>query len=286
MIRLPNRFHALCLLCLLPLPALAQAPVVDDSENYAIFDEQQTARRPSVANDYSDNEDIALARDNESDYQGQAELLNKLKGMQQDIQELRGQLEVQSHELAVLKQQQLSFYNDLNTRLSSNTNQPTVQAIEKPTELKPNPTQQAVFNATNTPAVITSRTNPAEEQISYLAAYDLVKNKRFDEALIAMQTFVAHYPNGGYTANAQYWLGELYMVQKDWSKAIEHFEIVLNHFSTSSKAAACSLKIGYALAASGKKNQARQRLQQVINNYPDTPTAQLAATKLKTIGSS
>lgn len=129
-----------------------------------------------------------------------------------------------------------------------------------------------------------ARSNPADEQISYLAAYELVKNKRFDDALVAMQAFVTQYPQGGYTANAQYWLGELYMVKNNYPKAIDHFEIVLKQFPSSSKAAACTLKIGYALAASGKDNEARLRLQQVLKNYPDTPTAQLAATKLESLG--
>ena len=41
------------------------------------------------------------------------------------------------------------------------------------------------------PADVTpvSRVNPADEQISYLAAYELVKNKRYDDALNAMQYF-------------------------------------------------------------------------------------------------
>jgi tol-pal system protein YbgF len=294
---------ALCFCSLLSLNAVAQAPVVDDSENFAILDEQQAAHEPPVAKtqlDYGDTEEeIALAQDNDMDNRDSADLLDKIKGMQQEIQELRGQLEVQTHELKSLQDQQLSFYKDIDSRL----NNAPAKALQSqpPTELTIDPAPAA--KATNTvaaahaqpqsqpintvtPIVTPSRSNPADEQISYLAAYDLVKNKRYDDALIAMQTFVSKYPQGGYTANAQYWLGELYMVKKNYPQAIEHFEIVLKHFSSSSKAAACSLKIGYALAASGKKADAIERLQQVLKNYPDTPTAQLAATKLKTLTAS
>ncbi|AHE68176.1 hypothetical protein Loa_02642 [Legionella oakridgensis ATCC 33761 = DSM 21215] len=73
------------------------------------------------------------------------------------------------------------------------------------------------------------------------------------------------------------------MLKKDYPKAIEHFEAVLQQFPSSSKSAASLLKIGYALAASGKNNEAKQRLQQVIKNYPDTNTAQLATTKLRSL---
>lgn len=300
MMRLLSLFFAVIFSCLFCLHAVAEAPVVDDSENFAILDEQQAAIEQPVAKaqlDYDDNDDeIALAQDNDTGRRTNTDLLDRLKGMQQEIQELRGQLEIQAHELKLLQQQQLAFYKDLDKRLSHadshslKINAPPL-AINEQTAIKAHtsssPTNVALAPTT---AFVTppspNRTNPADEQISYLAAYDLVKTKRFNEALIAMQNFVLTYPKGGYTANAHYWLGELYMVQKNYPEAIEHFDIVLKQFPNSSKSAASSLKIGYALAASGKKNEAKQRLEQVLRNYPDTPTAQLAMTKLKTLNAS
>lgn len=292
---------ALIICCILPLHSHAEAPVVDDSENFAILDEQQAASQQSVEqaqfdDDNLTDEEVPLAKDNVPSGDNNAVMVDKLQGMKQEIQELRGQLEVQAHDLKLLQQQQLAFYKDLDNRLRNPAAKTTPAApvtttpapattlsLDSQTTTAPKPA--SVVNKP-TAAVIapTSNTsNPADEQISYLAAYDLVKNKRYDEALIAMQTFVSNYPKGGYTANAQYWLGELYMVKKDYTKAIEHFEVVLKYFPTSSKSAACSLKIGYALAASGKSVEAKQRLKEVIKNFPDTPTAQLAAAKLKSL---
>lgn len=125
--------------------------------------------------------------------------------------------------------------------------------------------------------------NPAEEQIHYLAAYDLIKNKRFNDAIPAMQSFVTQYPNGGYTANAHYWLGELYMTQKDYTKANSQFDIVLSQFPSSNKAAPSLLKSAFALASSGKKQEAIARLKQVIKQYPDTQPAKMAEEKLKSL---
>jgi TolA-binding protein len=75
------------------------------------------------------------------------------------------------------------------------------------------------------------------------------------------------------------------MVKKNYPDAIQHFEIVLQQYPSSSKAAASLLKIGYALAESGRKQEAIERLQQVVKKYPDTNTAQLAQTKLDTLTS-
>lgn len=298
MIRNSRFLIAACFACLLPFQVYAEAPVVDDSENFALLDEQQAAYEQPVAraharetSDY--DEESALARDTtevSSHSNGNnAVLLDKVQGLQQEIQELRGQLEVQAHDLKLLQQQQLAFYKDLDARVR---NEPikTAKKDPAPTDLTV-ASNQTTPNATAQPqpvgAVInhTVRSNPADEQISYLAAYELVKNKKFDEALNAMQAFVTKYPQGGYTANAQYWLGELYMVKKNYPGAIERFEVVLQQFPSSSKSAASMLKIGYALAASGHKEDAIMRLQQVVKNYPDTNTAQLAKAKLESLSS-
>ncbi len=296
-----------CFICCLPMQVFAETPVVDDSENFAMLDEEQAARERPVAKaqlEQADNteEEIALARDNHDSYSSDgSELLNKVQGLQQDIQELRGQLETQAHELKSLQQQQLAFYKDLDARMRSDSPKSVQSAQTTPPEQPQELTVGPKISAATTPpaeptsaqkpgnqiaasVVTATRGNPANEQISYLAAYELIKNKHFDEALVAMQAFITRYPQGGYTANAQYWLGELYMVKNDYPKAIEHFDTVLKQFPSSSKAAASTLKIGYALAASGKKNEARLRLQQVLKNYPDTSTAQLAATKLESLG--
>lgn len=303
---------------MLPLTGWSEAPVVDDSENFAII-EGQAQEAPVVGSKYDDpqiesgqfdlaqndnytidnsqDEDgSALAKDDhpsdsENNLTDNAKLIDKIQSLQQEIQELRGQLEVQAHDLKLLQQQQVAFYKDLDARLSGNSS--SKLASSKPpidldvgskdkisTPAKKNDANAMVTTPVSAPV---SRANPADEQISYLAAYELIKNKRYDDAITAMNVFVQKYPKGGYTANAQYWLGELYLVKKDYSKSIEHFNTVLQQFPTSSKSAASMLKVGYAYAEQGNKQEAKKFLQQVVRAYPNTPTAQLASSKLRTI---
>ncbi len=272
--------------CLLPFNAFSEAEVVDDSANFALLEEQQAAYESPVANEdrdpYNDSSrEPALAKDDSTNNNSNASLLDKIQGLQQEVQELRGQLDVQAHELKLLQEQQLSFYKDLDARLRvvSIDDKPTATSPTTAVDVQPS----SAFTPTIQPVIGTGRANPADEQISYLAAYELVKNKHFDEALLAMHTFVTKYPHGGYTANAEYWLGELYMVKKNYPQAIEHFEVVLREFPSSSKGAASLLKIGYALAASGKTVEARAKLQEVVKTYPDTSTAKLATAKLDSL---
>lgn len=307
---------------MLPLFGWAEAPVIDDSENFATLDGQQFADasvghpkydEPQIENGQLDgpqndyyqmdnnqsDDGPALVKDDQgsdtaNNINDNAKLIDKIQALQQDIQELRGQLEVQAHDLKLLQQQQIAFYKDLDARLGNSgaklaqSKPPTELSIDsKPAANNPGtastPAKIVKSGPTPQPVVSVSRTNPADEQISYMAAYELVKNKRYDNAIAAMQTFVQKYPKGGYTANAEYWLGELYLVKKDYSKAVEHFQIVLNQFPSSTKSAASMLKAGYAYAAAGDKQEAIQYFQKVVRTYPDTPTAQLAKSKLESI---
>lgn len=300
---------ALAISVMLPLVGWSEVPVVDDSDNFAVMDEQQVAQAPVANSKYDDRrneqyasdtqDERALANEDQSSdsnpgVNGNAKLIDKILALEKEVQELRGQLEVQAHDMKTLKDQQLAFYKDLDGRIANGSSKSAqsnaVAATPPPTEIGPKLDSKPsaakpikTSQATPPPVIPVSRANPADEQISYLAAYELVKNKRFDDAINAMQIFVQKYPNGGYTSNAQYWLGELYLTKEDYPKAIEHFEMVLDRFPSSSKSAASLLKAGYAYTASGDYDTAKARYQQLIKNYPGTPLAKLANEKLQQI---
>ena len=129
-------------------------------------------------------------------------------------------------------------------------------------------------------STISQTQNPADEQISYMAAYDFIEKKQFKKAELALQEFVQHYPQSGYAPNAEYWLGELYLQNKNFASAIAHFENVVNNFPSSNKHAASLYKLGVALAANGQANDAKQKYFAVIQQYPDSDTAKLAQTQI------
>lgn len=323
MIYCKKHIIATCFGILLPLTSWSEPIVVDDSDNFAIIDGQQvrsSAGHPKYDELPDESQTFEKAHQEQAQMEGaydegpalvsedaigepenstpgefndHAKLIEKIQTLQQALQELRGQLEVQAHDLKLLQQQQVAFYKDLDARLSAVSGkplQPNASADLTPglgavaTKANPVAVQAPTAQTTKTqPVGAAVSKNPADEQISYMAAYELVKNKKYDEAINAMQAFVQKYPKGGFTANAEYWLGELFFAKKDYSTAVAHFDVVLSQFPSSSKSAACLLKSGYAFAASGHHQEARKRLEQVVANYPNTPTAQLALSKLKTL---
>ncbi|WP_367608416.1 tol-pal system protein YbgF [Legionella sp. W05-934-2] len=264
----------------------SQPPVVDESDEYSLAINMQES--PDV-NSVSKSAETEADDDNwqneppadeqplvksKSINQGEADadgVAEQVHNLQAEIQELRGQLEIQAHDLKMLQQQQLAFYKDLDSRLQKNNIEPTSSAA---------PTTNIVAPTIPVAAANIKRGNPADEQISYLAAYELVKTKQFEKALKAMQQFIETYPNSGYSANAYYWTGELYLVKNDSEHALQAFNTVLTKFPKSSKAAASELKASYALINLGQTDAARSKLHHLISQYPDTTTSKLAKQKL------
>lgn len=266
------RVFLLCILssCLAPWAAFSEAPIVSAEDNTSLFDQDTPLAKDNIYQEENHPADKTIAHSRQAD---NADVLDQMHGLQQEVQELRGQLEIAHHDIQALKDQQLAFYKDLDSRISQS---PKVAANQD------NPTTPAA-TAPQSMALDAPHKNSTEEQLSYLAAFDLIQKKQYSQALTAMQQFTTQYPQGGYTANAQYWLGELYMVQKDYSKALEHFTLVTKQYPTSNKSSASALKMGYALAAMGKMDAAKKQLHQVIKQYPDSSTAHQAQKKLSTL---
>lgn len=289
---------ALCLMLLAcSLTVQSQAPVVDDSDQFIIAEvDEQHFEAPLSKAQVDDSDENAIAYDEpeqaesprpvagEDGAMNDVQLIDKIQRLQQEVQELRGLVEVQAHDLKMLQQQQIAFYKDIDNRLRTGDRDNAAQAgVRDTSNIKRDVNEDATVlkQSSQKPVAARSNSNPADEQISYLAAYDLIKNRHYDQAISAMQKFIDKYPQGGYIANAHYWLGELYLVKSNKEKAITEFEIVLNKHATSSKAAPSLLKLAFALADNGQYDQAKKRLQEVIQKYPDTKTASLASEKLE-----
>lgn len=262
----------------------AYAPVVDESENFAITStpSEPEQQRALAHDDVSSDSYFGDTRPSPSNGGGHeiARLLNQLQELQQSVQELRGQIDNQNHIIETLKNQQLTLYKDLDQRLNQLKSQPQIKA---PIQTKESPIQPVVTKPApviNTSTPKPNPGNPADEQISYMAAYHLVENKEFNKAELALQDYIKQYPQSGYTPNAEYWLGEIYLQQKNYAAAIAHFENIVNNFPASSKHADAMYKLGQALNENGQTVEAKAKFQAVIQQYPNSEASELAQKQL------
>jgi tol-pal system protein YbgF len=105
------------------------------------------------------------------------------------------------------------------------------------------------------------------EQYEY--ATNLIQRGAYDQAEIALKSFVQQHPKDALTGNAQYWLGETYYVRNDFKNAAVAFAEGYQKFPDSQKAPDNLLKLAMALGQQGQKENACVALRQLEKRYPD-----------------
>jgi tol-pal system protein YbgF len=116
----------------------------------------------------------------------------------------------------------------------------------------------------------------------YRAAVELVKSSDKDTAVAALRKFLENHPRHEYADNAQYWLGEAFYAGKDYKNALVEFRATIETYPRGNKVPDALLKVGYCYQALGQPQKARAVLEQVVNLYPKTEPAALAARRLET----
>jgi tol-pal system protein YbgF len=247
------------------------------------------------------------------------EMAMRMDSLQNEVQQLLGQMEEQSHTMGQLKKRQRDLYLDIDQRLRQmeEASAKAAAAAESaamgnsmsggimpggtmlggnvlgasaPTVSAPDASMPAMGAAAMlTPgAEVTSAAqdtvapvDPLQERTDYERAFNLLKEGRYDLAATAFKTFVQTYPKGQFADNAQYWLGEASYVQRQFKIALAEFEKVVNNYPTSPKRADALLKMGYTYQELEQYDKARLSLNNVIMTYPNTTAASLAQKRLQ-----
>jgi tol-pal system protein YbgF len=115
---------------------------------------------------------------------------------------------------------------------------------------------------------------------NYDAAFELLKEGRYDEAASAFEQFMAAFPASELMDNAQYWLAETFYVTQEFRTALPGFQKVISDYPDSRKVPDALLKIGYCNYALERWNDARKALKAVTANYPESTAARLAGQRL------
>jgi tol-pal system protein YbgF len=121
---------------------------------------------------------------------------------------------------------------------------------------------------------------------AYTAAYLALKSGRYDESSTGFGAVVKEYAKGEYTDQAYYWLGESLVAQHRNQEAVEAFKTVATQYKDSPKHAAALLKLASVYQAMGKTGDSRAALARVIQEHPDSRSAERARIQLSNMSQS
>jgi len=193
------------------------------------------------------------------------DLAQRIDALQNDVRTIRGEVEMLQNQTEGGKTQTRNLYGDLEKRLAALETLGGVGAAPAP-------------GATPVPV------SGASEQAAYDAGMAALRAGNYDKAISTFREVVTNYPAGELASNAQFWMGESYYTKGDLESAVIAYRKVLADWPAARKAPDAMVKLGFSLSDLKRTGEARSTLEEVVRKFPGTPSAALAADRLKRLG--
>ena len=249
-----------------------------------------------------------------------SQLLITVQQLQDEVRRLRGQVESQQFTIDRLENQQKERYRDLDRRISelmrssadplsldpdnpnadlgiggaalSDTNpdsasdpdatgdelpkDPAVDSADAPSQSLDQQGSAAESDTSGGQAAAA-----VDDKADYQAAFDLVRQRQFPQAITDFNAFVTRYPQSARIPNAHYWLGELYLATNDLEKSESEFQNVVQNYPDSLKASDALYKLGILYKQKGDTAKSFAFMERVVKEYPESSAARLAESALQ-----
>ena len=232
-------------------PVLAQL----DTNERAIYDRMDRLERDITLLQrklYKGNKENVSAQ--EVNYQEIPEgsvqhLYAKIGELEQLVAQMTGQFEELSYQVTKTQEDLKRSNTDINFRLSEIQNTKPVLDVQPVLELD-------------------KKEKNKDAKTAYDEAYNLLKQLKYEDAQIALERFLAAYPEHDLAGNAQYWLGETYYVRRQYEAAALAFATGFKNYKNSSKGADNLLKLGLSMQQLNKKQEACTAFKNLKKEFP------------------
>ena len=210
--------------------------------------------------------------------QGLVQLSQRLDAIEAQMRVLRGELEELQNGDDMLRKQQRDLYADLDRRLSA------LQSGSKPVGASADAAGSGAGTVgAGSVGAGSAAADGGGDQAAYKSAFDALKSTDYASAIARFRDMLRAYPQSALAGNAQYWLGEAYYVTHDYDAAAAAFRAVGEQYPQSPKVPDALLKLGLTQIDQKKSADARNTLKQVVQRFPGTDAARLAAARLQTL---
>lgn len=142
--------------------------------------------------------------------------------------------------------------------------------------------QQRDFLALMTDLVIQPQKGMAfQEQHDYEEGLELMKVQQYSQAIKLFNKFLQQYPQSDKLPYVYYWIAEIHIVQQNMVEARLCYQYLYEHYPRHPKASEALFKIGKIDYNEGLIADAETAWSEVVIQYPQSQSAQLAKKSLK-----
>lgn len=202
------------------------------------------------------------------------DLLKEVETLKAEIARLRGEAEVQAHQLDTLGKRQNDLYADLDQRIAD---------IAKTARPAPETGASPAGSPGAGAAAGSGQLDPLVESRSYESALDQFRAGNYAGAIAGFNGFLKAYPDSQLAANAQYWIGYSYYSLKDYKTALAQQQKLVAAYPGNAKVPDALLNIAACQIALNNMAGARKTLEEIVAKHPGTNAATLAARRLSAL---
>jgi len=128
---------------------------------------------------------------------------------------------------------------------------------------------------------INIKLNPEDE---FQQAFDLLRSQQFDEAKIALKKFIDNNKESNLAGSAHYWLGEIYILRKEYREAALALAEGYQKYPNSSKAPDILYKLSESLIKIEKNTEACSTLKKLTTEHPNHKLSDKSQVRISELG--
>ena len=247
----------LCILALsIPVIAVSQdlTPVVDaEASRFPVDDANDRPVMSAEAKRASDRFDI-------------------MQDLREEVRMLRGMVEELSYELQQVKQRQLDDYLDIDRRLGILNGGLPADNVVPDSSLEQSLNSLSVEQSSSAEIqessdfVVADTLKLDDYEVAVKQDYEaasnkLLKDRDIEAATVSLNAHLEKFPNSPFTANAHYWLGEIYLLQGETELARQAFTTITEEHKNHPKVMDSRFKLGKIYFQLGEIGRAKSLLE-------------------------
>ena len=259
---------------LLSLSPAAQAAIFGDDEARKKIGEIQVQNQATQAtlNELKANQQALEKKIAEIEAivkgQGMLDMLSKIDSLTQELNLVKGQLEVATHQIETAQQRQKDLYADTDGRL---------RKLESGGAAVPAEGQAA----NGAPAAA----EPSPDAKDFDAAQALLKSGKYRESFDAHEKFLQTHPTSSFAPEAQYSLGYTQFSLKNYKAAIATQQKMVKQYPDHPKAPDALFNVANSQIQLADIEGAKKTLRELVSRYPNSEVTPNAKKRLAVLDS-
>ncbi len=208
---------------------------------------------------------------------GLLDMQNQLEQIRQDVAQLKGDLEVVTHQLEDMRTKQNAAYTDLDTRVRNL--ETLAQSVTSGQAATPG------ANGGNGGNGNTKSDVPQQELSAFAEAESLNQAGKYKEAFNAYDAFLKNYSGSKLTPDALYGMGYVQFALKSYKSSAATQQKFLDSYASHSLAPNAMLNLANSQIQLGQIPAAKKTLKELIAAYPSAEVTPSAQKRLKVLES-